>query len=89
VVVVREGKNLKGRVLGFVVGTIGRGLLKKALKTPSRPSKPGTARPKSEAHHEPGPRIGGFGIDSSPARFVNTAGCTCIRLLIASIRITM
>ncbi len=30
-VVVREGKNLKGRLLGFVLGTIGRGVLKKAF----------------------------------------------------------
>jgi hypothetical protein len=27
VVVVRDGKNLKGRVLGFVLGTIGRRVL--------------------------------------------------------------
>lgn len=32
VVVVREGKNLKGRLLGFVVGTIGRGVLEKAFQ---------------------------------------------------------
>jgi hypothetical protein len=32
VAVVREGKNLKGRVLGFVLRTIGRGVLKKAFK---------------------------------------------------------
>ena len=31
VVVVREGKNLKGRVLGVVLGTIGKGVLGKAL----------------------------------------------------------
>ena len=31
VVVVREGKNLKGRVLGFVLGTIGKRVLGKAL----------------------------------------------------------
>jgi len=31
VVVVRDGKNLKGRLLGLVVGTIGRGVLKKAF----------------------------------------------------------
>jgi hypothetical protein len=30
-VVVREGKNLKGRLLGFVVGTIGKGVLEKAF----------------------------------------------------------
>jgi len=32
VVVVREGKNLKGRLLGFVVGTIGKGVLDRALE---------------------------------------------------------
>lgn len=31
-VVVREGKNLKGRVLGFVLRTVGRGVLEKAFK---------------------------------------------------------
>jgi hypothetical protein len=31
VVVVREGKNLKGWLLGFVVGTIGKGVLEKAF----------------------------------------------------------
>ena len=29
VVVVREGKNLKGRLLGFVLGTIGKGVLER------------------------------------------------------------
>jgi hypothetical protein len=31
VVVVRDGKNFKGRLLGFVLGTIGKGVLKKAF----------------------------------------------------------
>jgi len=31
VVIVREGKNLKGKVLGLVLGTIGRSVLKKAV----------------------------------------------------------
>src|SRR6516162_8596926 len=31
-VVVREGKNLKGRVLGFTLGTIGKGALEKAFE---------------------------------------------------------
>ena len=31
VVVVREGKNLKGRVLGLVVGTVGKRVLEKAF----------------------------------------------------------
>jgi hypothetical protein len=30
-VVVREGKNLKGRVLGLVLGTIGKGVLTRAF----------------------------------------------------------
>jgi hypothetical protein len=32
VVVVRDGKNLKGRALGFVLGTIGRRVLEKAFE---------------------------------------------------------
>ena len=32
VVVVRDGKNLKGRLLGFVLGTVGKGVLEKAFK---------------------------------------------------------
>src|SRR5262249_44822436 len=31
-VVVRDGKNFKGRLLGFVLGTIGKGVLEKAFK---------------------------------------------------------
>ena len=31
-VVVREGKNLKGRALGLVLGTIGKGVLRKAFE---------------------------------------------------------
>lgn len=36
VVVVREGKNLKGRVLGFVLGTIGRHVLERAFENSVR-----------------------------------------------------
>ena len=32
VVVIRDGKNLKGRLLGFVLGTIGRNVLEKAFE---------------------------------------------------------
>ena len=32
VVIVREGKNLKGRVLGFVLGTVGRRVLERAFE---------------------------------------------------------
>jgi hypothetical protein len=35
-VVVREGKNLRGRLLGFVLGTIGKGVLKRALQNSVR-----------------------------------------------------
>jgi hypothetical protein len=31
-VVVRDGKNLKGRLLGLVLGTVGKGVLKKAFE---------------------------------------------------------
>ncbi len=31
-VTVREGKNLKGRILGFFVGTVGKGTLRKAFE---------------------------------------------------------
>ena len=31
VIVVRDGKNLKGRLLGFVLGTVGKGVLEKAF----------------------------------------------------------
>ena len=31
-VVVREGKNLKGRALGLVLGTVGKGVLKTAFE---------------------------------------------------------
>ena len=36
VVVVREGKNLKGWLLGLVLGTIGKGVLKKAFENSVR-----------------------------------------------------
>ena len=32
VVVVRDGKNLRGRLLGVVVGTVGKGVLTKAFQ---------------------------------------------------------
>ena len=32
VVVVRDGKNLKGKLLGLVLGTVGKGVLKKAFE---------------------------------------------------------
>jgi len=42
-VVVRVGKNIKGRLLGLVVGTVGKRTRSRSSKRPSRPSKPGTA----------------------------------------------
>src|SRR5580704_4256201 len=36
VVVVRDGRNFKGRLLGFVLGTIGTGVLKKAFENSVR-----------------------------------------------------
>jgi hypothetical protein len=35
-VTVREGKNLKGRILGLVVGAVGKGTLEKAVKNSVR-----------------------------------------------------
>ncbi len=35
-VVVRDGKNLKGRLLGFVLGSVGKGVLKKAFENSVR-----------------------------------------------------
>jgi hypothetical protein len=53
VVVVREGKNLKGRVLGIVLGTIGKGVLESAF---GKTVKAIEARP---AFHGPGSRMPG------------------------------
>jgi hypothetical protein len=39
-VVVREGKNIKGRVIAIVLGTIGKRALGRHWERPSRPSKP-------------------------------------------------
>jgi len=46
VVVVREGKNLKGRLLGFVLGTVGKGVLDKAFQNSVKAieARNGTAR---------------------------------------------
>src|ERR1044071_6495772 len=46
VVVVRDGKNLKGRLLGLVVGTVGKGVLEKAFKNSVKAieARNGTAR---------------------------------------------
>src|SRR5947208_8988832 len=37
VVVVRDGKNLKGRLLGFIVGTVGKRVLEKAFLNSIKP----------------------------------------------------
>jgi hypothetical protein len=36
VVIVRDGKNIKGHLLGLVVGTVGKGVLEKAFQTSVR-----------------------------------------------------
>ena len=41
-VVVREGKNLKGRALALVLGTVGKRSWRRRSPRPSRPSRPGT-----------------------------------------------
>ena len=50
-VVVREGKNLKGRLLGFVLGTIGKSVLEKAFENSVKAieARNGTARKKDAA----------------------------------------
>jgi hypothetical protein len=51
VTVVREGKNLKGRLLGFVLGTIGRQVLERAFENSVRAieARYGTSREASAA----------------------------------------
>src|SRR6185312_5590727 len=46
VVVVRDGKNLKGRLLGLVLGTVGKGVLEKAFENSVKAieARNGTAR---------------------------------------------
>jgi len=44
VVIVRDGKNLKGHLLGFVVGTIGKGVLRKAFVNSVKASEAGLAQ---------------------------------------------
>ncbi len=44
VVVVREGKNLKGRLLGLVLNTIGKGVWRKRSRIPSKAWKRGSLR---------------------------------------------
>ena len=50
-VVVREGKNLKGRILGFVLGTIGKRVLKKAFANTIKAIE--ARNEKGSGHHEP------------------------------------
>jgi hypothetical protein len=42
VVVVREGKNVRGRLLGLTLTIFGKRVLGRSWARPSRPSKPGT-----------------------------------------------
>ena len=51
---VREGKNLKGRFLGIVLGTVGKGVLKKAFDNSvtaieARSNEKGAAEPAATA----------------------------------------
>ena len=50
-VVVREGKNLAGRLLGFVLGTVGRGVLERSFINSIKAieSRNSSAKPASEA----------------------------------------
>jgi hypothetical protein len=70
VVVVREGKNIKGRLLGLVLGIFGRRVLGRELERPPRPSKPGTTRRERRKSRRPlGRRLtGGLRAWSSPSR---------------------
>ena len=47
VVVIRDGKNLKGRVVGFMLGTVGKGVLEKAFANTVKAieARNGVARP--------------------------------------------
>lgn len=49
-VVIRTGRNLKGRVLGFVLGTIGRRVLEKSFQNSVKAIE---ARNNASKHHEP------------------------------------
>jgi len=48
-VVVRDGKNLKGRALGLVLGTVGKGVLKKAFDNTVKAIEAGRATPSRSA----------------------------------------
>lgn len=49
VVVVREGKNLKGRVTGVLLGSVGKGVLEQALKNTIKVIEARNHRPDKEA----------------------------------------
>ena len=53
VVVVRDGKNLKGRLLGFVLGTIGKSVLEKAFENSVKAIEARNGAASDESHHEP------------------------------------
>ena len=54
VVTCREGKNLKGRILGLVLGTVGKGSLGRRSRTASRPSRPETTAEPGRSHEQRG-----------------------------------
>jgi hypothetical protein len=49
VIVVRDGKTLKGRLLGFVLGTVGKGVLEKAFKNSVKAIEARNSAPSEEA----------------------------------------
>ena len=52
VVVVRDGKNLKGWVLGVVLGTIGKSVLKKAFENSVKAIEARNNTREGQGHHE-------------------------------------
>jgi hypothetical protein len=54
VAVIREGKNLKGRVLGLVLRTVGRGVLEKAFENSVKAIEARNAETRERAAQSPG-----------------------------------
>jgi hypothetical protein len=52
VIVVRDGKNLKGQLLGLVLGTIGKGVLEKAFLNSVKAIEARRGAAKEERAHE-------------------------------------
>ncbi|MGF6931305.1 hypothetical protein OKW41_000444 [Paraburkholderia sp. UCT70] len=93
-IVVREGKNIKGLVLAFVFGTVGRHILERAFPTAARRSKPGIAQREENATvlvdrvHGACPLDFGIGhclADESEDRFGSFPAFDCAKLIAASV----